>query len=72
MTRRSGKTANQVERLEQMLAAMTDEGLLNAFAALTHRLHAADRKKGADLLALSIRSQRDHVKDEILRRMEPR
>lgn len=55
-----------------MLAAMTDEGLLNAFAALTHRLHAADRKKGADLLALSIRSQRDHVKDEILRRMEPR
>ena len=47
----------------------SDEGLLKAFAVLTHRLHAADRKKGQEELAMDIRSQRDRVQAEILKRM---
>lgn len=49
----------------------TDEGLLRTFAALTHRLHVADRKSGpeAAVHALDLREERDRVQAEILRRM---
>lgn len=48
-----------------------DEVLLTTFAALTHRLHVADRKKepGAAEHALEIRRQRNEVESEILTRM---
>lgn len=49
----------------------SDEGLLKAFAVLTHRLHAVDRKKGpeAAVLAMDLRQQRNRVEEEILKRM---
>lgn len=69
IARRSGKTAAQEDEVEQALRRTSDEGLLKTFAALTHRLHAADRKTEHAALALSLRSQRDRVEQEILRRM---
>lgn len=54
------------------LKQTSDEGLLLTFAALTHRLHAADRRQGAERLAQRIRDQRDIVEGEILRRMKKR
>jgi len=49
-----------------MLRRARDEVLLKTFAALTHRLHVADKnpERAADL-----RAQRDRVETEILRRM---
>lgn len=54
-----------------LLRRTSDEGLLRAFAVLTHRLHAADRKKGqeAEVLSMNLRHQRNRVQVEILRRM---
>lgn len=49
--------------------AASDYVLVMTFAALTHRLHEADRKKEQDELALRIRIQRDEVQEEILKRM---
>ena len=52
------------------LAATSTEGLLTTFAALTHRMDEADRLKniiGTRPLA-DLRTQRDAVRDEILRR----
>lgn len=54
---------------EETLRHTSDVGLLRTFAALTHRLHAADRKSEQSLRALTIRGQRDRVEAEILRRM---
>jgi hypothetical protein len=51
----------------EVLRRTSNEGLLKTFAALTHRLHVADRAKADN--ALDIRVQRDHVEQEILRRM---
>jgi hypothetical protein len=61
-----------MDEADKALHETADENLLRAFAALTHRLHAADRAKGPDaaLLALDIRVQRDRVQEEILRRMK--
>jgi hypothetical protein len=61
-----------MDEAEEALHRTADENLLRAFAALTHRLHAADRGKTPDaaLLALDIRMQRDRVEQEILRRMK--
>jgi hypothetical protein len=55
----------------RLLRETSDEGLLRTFAALTHRLHSADRSKRPDAgrLALDLRFQRDTVQEEILRRM---
>ncbi len=51
----------------------SDEVLLTTFAALTHRLDriAADTAsaEARDEAAATVRTQRDQVKDEILRRM---
>ena len=49
----------------------TDQSLLTAFAALTHRMHAARASKSddSDQLALSLRTQRDLLEEEILHRM---
>jgi hypothetical protein len=54
-----------------LLHRISNEGLLRTFAALTHRLHAADRLRGpqSEMLALRIRAQRDRVQAEIMRRM---
>jgi len=46
----------------------SDVGLLRTFAALTHRLHVADRERTA--AAPILRGQRDRVEIEILRRMK--
>jgi hypothetical protein len=61
-----------VDEATLLLLRISDEGLLRTFAALTHRLHAADRLRGpqSELLALRVRSQRDRVQVEILRRMQ--
>ena len=58
--------------VEAILRDASDEVLLQTFAALTHRLHAADRSKRMDaaILALDIREQRNEVQTEILRRMK--
>lgn len=68
ISRRSGKSADEAELV---LRRTSNEALLQTFAALTHRLHAADRSKGSEAAALSLRlrSQRDRVQVEILRRM---
>jgi len=65
--RRAGKTAAQEKALDDVLRRTSDEGLLRTFAALTHRLHVADR--GKVLHAADLRVQRGHVETEILRRM---
>lgn len=61
-----------MDELKRTLLHASDETLLTVFATLTHRLHVADRKKGpeAAVLAQDIRTQRDRVQDEILRRMK--
>ncbi len=59
-----------MDEAEVHLRQTSDIGLLRTFAALTHRLHAADRKAKNSLHALTIRDQRDRVEAEILRRME--
>lgn len=54
-----------------VLAATTTDGLLTAFASLTHRLHALERSGPhhlADEPATDIRAQRDLIRTEILRR----
>jgi hypothetical protein len=56
------------DELALRLRGMSDEGLLKTFAALTHRIHAATRKKDR-LKELDLRVQRDVVEGEILRRM---
>lgn len=70
--RRAGKTTAQEQALDDSLRRTSDEGLLTAFAALTHRLHVADRKQGpdAEFLAANLRLQRGYVQVEILRRMQ--
>ena len=67
MSRRAGKTAAQEQAV--LLRETSDEGLLKTFAALTHRLHVADRKPEHLALAADLRAQRDIVQAEILRRM---
>jgi len=52
---------------EVMLRRASDVALLRTFAALTHRLHVADRERTA--AAPVIRGQRDRVEAEILGRM---
>jgi hypothetical protein len=54
------------------LRTADDRVLVTAFAVLTHRIHAADRRKGDDTghaHVIDLRTQRDQVQDEILRRM---
>lgn len=51
------------------LRVTSDEGLLSAFARLTHRIHQATRQRDKDL-EQDLRAQRDLVKGEILRRMQ--
>lgn len=62
---------NLAERqAEEMLRRSTPEGLLDTYAALTHRQHAAKQVDGfvpPDLLV-----QREMVRAEILRRMGDR
>jgi hypothetical protein len=62
---------NLAERQAQTLLEQTSaEALLDTYAALTHRQHAAKRVDGvvpSDLLV-----QRDMVRREILRRMDGR
>jgi len=53
------------DEAEVMLRHASDVSLLRTFAALTHRLHVADRKAAGPI----IRSQRDRVEAEILGRM---
>jgi hypothetical protein len=53
------------DEAEVMLRHASNATLLRTFAALTHRLHVADRKAAGPI----IRSQRDRVEEEILRRM---
>lgn len=57
---------------DDLLRRTSDEALLRTFAALTHRLHVADRKRGpvVAILAMDLREQRDLVQEEILRRMK--
>lgn len=56
------------DEVGKKLQATSDEGLLTTFAALTHRIHAATRKKDT-VKELEVRAQRDRVRDEILARM---
>lgn len=60
------------DEVQRKLREARDEVLLKTFAALTHRLHVADRTKGPDAAvhALDLREQRHHVENEILRRMQ--
>lgn len=54
------------DNVTQVLRRTSDEGLLKAFATLTHQLHATvEVEQGED-----IRAQRDRVQAEILRRMK--
>lgn len=55
------------DEAEVVLRHTSDVGLLRAFAALTHRLHVAERERTA--AGPIIRSQRDRVEAEILSRM---
>jgi hypothetical protein len=55
------------DEAEAVIRHTSDVGLLRAFAALTHRLHVADRERTA--AAPIIRGQRDRVEAEILGRM---
>ena len=53
----------------RLLRRARNETLLKTFAALTHRLHVADRNSEQRALASDLRAQRDIVQEEILRRM---
>jgi hypothetical protein len=55
------------DEAEVALRHTSDIGLLRTFAALTHRLHVADRERTA--AAPILRGQRDRVEAEILGRM---
>ena len=46
----------------------SNETLLKAYASLTHRMHAANRKRDK-FLENDLRIQRNRLEDEILRRM---
>ena len=50
------------------LSETSDQGLLQTYAALTHRMHAA-RDAGCGAQELEARDQRNAVEAEILRRM---
>lgn len=57
---------------EEVLAATSDGGLLRTYAALTHRIHNAEKWRSGDGVppdARGLRAQRDAVEGEILRRM---
>lgn len=57
---------------EQQLAATSDEGLLTAYAALTHQmdqLRTARDRTNIDDRRAAVRAQRDLVSAEVLRRM---
>jgi hypothetical protein len=56
------------DEAEVLLRHASGVSLLRTFAALTHRLHVADRERTA--AAPIIRSQRDRVELEILKRMD--
>lgn len=62
---------------EVRLRATTNEGLLTAYAALTHKMDAAERVVGTweegsrRRIAVDLRAQRDLVHAEIVRRMQP-
>lgn len=60
---------NRNEMLTARLERASNVSLLTTFAALTHRLHAADRKNRAEK-SRDLRVQRDIVEEEILRRMK--
>lgn len=64
--------AVDIDEATLKLRRTSDEGLLTAYAALTHRMHVADRGKGpaTKALALNLRISRERVRDEILRRMK--
>ena len=70
-----GAAAEEVAR--KALAATSTDGLLRAFAALTHRMHAetelcsetdGERHDEHVLRRADLREQRDPIRDEILRR----
>jgi len=54
----------------KVLRIISNEKLLRTFAALTHRMHVADRHADRAEQAANLRLQRDYVQSEILRRME--
>lgn len=56
-----------METPDQIVKRASDDILLKTFAALTHRLHVADREHTA--AAPILREQRGHVEAEILERM---
>lgn len=58
-----------VDEATDVFYGYDDATLLKTFAALTHRLHVADRNPFQQHLALDIRAQRDRVEEEILGRM---
>lgn len=63
--------ANLAERqAARLLAETSNDGLLQTFAALTHRIHAAERVEAP--VPTDLRLQRDMVRTEILRRMGER
>lgn len=64
--------ANLAERQAQRALEQTSaEALLQTYAALTHRIHAAEAVEGGGLVS-EVRLQRDMVRAEILRRMGER
>lgn len=52
--------------VEEVISATSTDGLLTAFASLTHRIHTCSHDKGS--LAADLYEQRDLIKAEILRR----
>lgn len=64
--------ANLAERQAQALLGVTsNEALLQTFAALTHRIDAAERVESGGVVS-ELRLQRDMVRAECLRRMGER
>ena len=67
----SARVANLAARQAQtLLEQVTGSDLLTTFAALTHRIHAAERAEAP--VSTDLRLQRDMVRGEILRRMGER
>ncbi len=64
----------EMDEADWLLRRISDERLLRAFASLTHHLHAVDHSQNPQrrTQALEVRSQRDRVQVEILRRMSER
>lgn len=58
------------DNVTHILERTSNEALLRSFAALTHRIHAASRKKDREH-EMELRGQRGKVEAEILRRMVP-